>query len=176
MHHELRAGANTNAMLRMSLHNNRRTRCYVLLRSLPRPERKVVQLVAVSKVRQASLLDRQHQQGNGHMSDWDRFNEQFRETEAERNERLAARRKAARPATKLLFGECDACGAPNRVLHQCIAYGIETCACALCRGGTLADDIDDLEAELECLRALAEAARPIVLVARLEAALAEARR
>lgn len=81
--------------------------------------------------------------------------------------------RPAPPLPKLIFGECDACSAPNRVLHRCIAYGIETCGCSACFGRPLADDIDDLEGELEHWRALPEAERPIVLIARLEVALVE---
>ena len=50
----------------------------------------------------------------------------------------------------ITLGECDCCSAPNRVLRHVIAPGGgETAACALCRGGKLADDITDLEDEIE---------------------------
>lgn len=70
----------------------------------------------------------------------------------------------------MIFGECDACGAPNRVLHRTVAYGIETCACAACFGNPLADDADDLRDAIDEARVAGAGAR----LTRLAAALAEA--
>jgi len=49
----------------------------------------------------------------------------------------------------LNLAECECCGAPNRVLHRCVVYGIEASACAICRGDALSDDIDDLRDEID---------------------------
>ena len=76
---------------------------------------------------------------------------------------------------KLIFGECDCCGTPNRVLHRCEVTGIETYACAICRNGELSDDIDDLEGEIESLAPKAESGEQWAHVCALEAALVEAR-
>jgi hypothetical protein len=76
---------------------------------------------------------------------------------------------------KMIFGECDACATKNRVLHLCEAYGIETAACAICRGGDLSDDLDDLEAEIEALQSEAESGEQWAHICALEAALVEAR-
>lgn len=56
-----------------------------------------------------------------------------------------------RPAfvTKLILGECDCCAKPNRVLHHCWAHGMETAACSECQGNPLADDIPDLQDEID---------------------------
>lgn len=57
-----------------------------------------------------------------------RFDQQFAETEYERNARqAAARRKRARST-------CDVCGGNDRPTATIVAYGIETNACDKCRG------------------------------------------
>lgn len=56
---------------------------------------------------------------------------------------------APQGAITLTLGECECCGAPNRVLHRCVAYGIEASACAICRGDALSDDIGDLRDEID---------------------------
>lgn len=55
----------------------------------------------------------------------------------------------AAPTITLNLGECDSCGAPNRVLHRCVVYGIDTSACAACRRDPLSDDITDLHDEID---------------------------
>lgn len=67
----------------------------------------------------------------------------------------------------LIFGECDACGAPNRVLHRTVAYGIETCACAACFDRPLADDADDLQDAIDEAREAGQEARAVELTAAL---------
>lgn len=51
----------------------------------------------------------------------------------------------------MIFGECDSCRAPRRVLHQTVAYGIETYACRVCFGEPLSEDIEELLVEIEKL-------------------------
>jgi hypothetical protein len=76
---------------------------------------------------------------------------------------------------KLIFGECDCCTKPNRVLHRCEAYGIETYACAECRHCSLSDDIDEIEDEIERIRVSGDtSAYSIVYVSDLREALKEA--
>ena len=41
----------------------------------------------------------------------------------------------------MTFGQCDACN-KLRVLHNTVAYGIDTSACAECLGHELETDID----------------------------------
>ena len=73
-----------------------------------------------------------------------RFDQQFAETESERNERVAdARRrrgnsklvydKARRTIVAVKTGQCDCCG-KEAELTKLIAFGIDTAACAECRG------------------------------------------
>lgn len=75
----------------------------------------------------------------------------------------------------IIFGECDCCSAKNRVLHRGEVTGIETYACQECQYGSLADDIDDLEGEIEALRPKAETGEQWAHLCALEAALTEAR-
>lgn len=77
---------------------------------------------------------------------------------------------------RMIFGECDCCATPNRVLHHGEVTGIETYACAECSCGILSDDLDDLEDEIErCQEAKPETAEQWARIAALEAALVEAR-
>lgn len=46
-----------------------------------------------------------------------------------------------------IIGECDCCARGPRVLTICVAYGIETAACAECRGGTAREVIEELAEE-----------------------------
>lgn len=50
----------------------------------------------------------------------------------------------------LFLGECDCCNA-ERPLRLVIAYGIETAACAICRGGDTLDLIEEFEELNEAL-------------------------
>jgi hypothetical protein len=77
--------------------------------------------------------------------------------------------------TRLIFGECDACAKPNRVLRHAIVGGTETYACAPCGAGSLADDVDDIEAEIDRLKPMAETGAQWGHLCALEAALVEAR-
>lgn len=49
----------------------------------------------------------------------------------------------------LIIGECECCGALNRVLHPTTAYGMDASPCSPCRGNPLSDDIDDLRDEVD---------------------------
>lgn len=74
-------------------------------------------------------------------------------------------------AAVLNLGECECCGAPNRVLHPTTtAYGMDASPCAACCGGSLADDIDDLRDEIDRLRALASTAAQWAHVCALQGA------
>jgi hypothetical protein len=77
---------------------------------------------------------------------------------------------------RMIFGECDCCAKPNRVLHRGEVTGIETYACAECRGSSLSDEIDDLEDEIErCVQARPESGEQWAHIAALEGALLEAK-
>ena len=52
-------------------------------------------------------------------------------------------------AYRMIFGECEPCGKPGRVLHHGEVSGLETYYCAECGGGKLSDDLDDLQDEIE---------------------------
>lgn len=79
------------------------------------------------------------------------------------------------PAYRMIFGECDCCGARNRVLHRGEASGLEAYACSRCHFSALSDDIDDLEDEIEHLKPLADDGAKWAYICALEAALIEAR-
>lgn len=92
---------------------------------------------------------------------------------------LSIPRNMARAALKaefmsIIFGECDYCTAKNRMLHKGEVTGIETYACAECYGRELADDVDDLQDEIERLRPLAETGEQWARICAIEAALVEA--
>jgi hypothetical protein len=74
----------------------------------------------------------------------------------------------------MTFGTCDCCDKPNRVLHRCEAYGIETYACAQCHCRPLSDDADELQGEIEDLLPKAETGEQWAHIAALEAAYVEA--
>jgi hypothetical protein len=77
----------------------------------------------------------------------------------------------------MILGECDCCTAKPRVLHHCEVTGIETYACAECQCGSLCDDIDELEGELEyCLSAKPESGEAWARICEIEAALVDARK
>lgn len=76
---------------------------------------------------------------------------------------------------RLIFGECDCCGKPNRVLHRGESCGCEAYACADCHfGGSLADDADDLTDEIDRLIPDAETGEQWAHICALEAAYVEA--
>lgn len=75
----------------------------------------------------------------------------------------------------ITLGECDCCSAPNRVLRHVTAGGMEANACAPCRAGSLADDVADLEDEIERVRPLDFDAVVWAQVIALQGALIEAR-
>jgi hypothetical protein len=76
--------------------------------------------------------------------------------------------------SKLIFGDCDCCGKPNRVLHFALAHSIETWACAECHGNKLSDDVDDLNDEIYRLNPKAETSEQHAHLCSLYAALEEA--
>lgn len=53
----------------------------------------------------------------------------------------------------LIFGECDCCGAENRVLHRGEAAGCEAYACAECRYSDPKDEAHEIEEEIEAIEA-----------------------
>ena len=53
----------------------------------------------------------------------------------------------------MIFGQCDCCAKPNRVLHHRWPSGVETWACAECCYGDLIDDISDIEQAIATLKA-----------------------
>jgi hypothetical protein len=53
----------------------------------------------------------------------------------------------------LIFGECDSCGADNRVLHHVMAFGTEAYACSECRYTDPKDEIWEIEEEIETIEA-----------------------
>ena len=52
----------------------------------------------------------------------------------------------------IIFGECDCCGMSNRILHRGEASGAEAYACAACRLVNPADEIEEIEEELDACR------------------------
>lgn len=76
---------------------------------------------------------------------------------------------------KLIFGACDCCNAQNRVLNRGTTCGLEAVACSPCRGGSLADDVDDLEGEIEALRPAADTVPKWARIHLLSGALEEAK-
>jgi hypothetical protein len=50
---------------------------------------------------------------------------------------------------RMIIGECYCCEAKPRALHHCEVAGIETYACAECRGGSLCDNYVELKGELD---------------------------
>jgi hypothetical protein len=77
----------------------------------------------------------------------------------------------------MIFGECDCCVTNNRVLHYGEVTGIETYACRSCHyGGSLSEDIDALEDEIERLvKSEPKTGKQLAHICALEAALVEAR-
>lgn len=53
----------------------------------------------------------------------------------------------------LVFGECDCCGADNRVLHRGEVAGLEAMACAECRYTNPADEAHEIEDEIDAIEA-----------------------
>lgn len=52
----------------------------------------------------------------------------------------------------VIFGECDCCGADNRVLHHAMAAGgVEAYACSECRYTDPKDEAFELEEEIEAI-------------------------
>lgn len=76
----------------------------------------------------------------------------------------------------MIFGQCDCCGTPNRVLRQGgRLLGMDAYACAICRNGELGEDINDLEDEIYHLRSKAKTDKQWEHIGALKAALVEAR-
>ena len=73
----------------------------------------------------------------------------------------------------MIFGECDNCGAKNRVLTPGVAYGIEGAFCRECRGDDLSEDRDDLLDEIERLKPPAETGSQWAHLCALQSALDE---
>lgn len=57
---------------------------------------------------------------------------------------------------RFIFGECDCCAKPNRVLHHGFACGIEAYGCTDCTCGDRNADADDIQDEIETLKPKAE--------------------
>lgn len=73
------------------------------------------------------------------------------------------------------LGECDSCGRGPRLVRLQVAYGMEGCFCSECRGGSLADDIDELEEMVDALPPLTRADQAWADTIAAENALIEAR-
>jgi Zn-finger protein len=75
---------------------------------------------------------------------------------------------------RMVFGKCDWCGRPNRVLHRGDTAGLEAWACAECHDRPLSDDVDDLLDEIARLRETASTNHDRALLRDMETALLEA--
>lgn len=75
----------------------------------------------------------------------------------------------------MTFGECDSCGARNRVLHTMMTYCGEGSFCRECRHDALIEDEPDLLDEIDRLYPLAETGEQWAHLCALEAALVEMR-
>ena len=53
----------------------------------------------------------------------------------------------------LIFGQCDSCGADNRVLHSGVGCGVEGVFCADCRHTDPRDEAYEIEEEIEAIEA-----------------------
>lgn len=84
-------------------------------------------------------------------------------------------RELARPAYRLIFGQCDSCGTDNRVLTRGVGCGVEGCFCRVCMYDALITDEDDLLDEIERLKPNAETGEEWAHLCALEAALVEMR-